>query len=173
MRLQNYEEPRKWRASKNTVEKTSRNLSEKYSAQWVLWCTVLRLFHFFYKYIIIYIHIYNVYIRTFIIYIYRERESGKLTSWFSKGNQEPWVTNVTMRPADQSRVALAKALLSSRVQLPPDHTKPTTTHPIPTVCLWIHDDPWYVYVWLLSLHGLYRSLMQKSSRNFTNKCWCI
>ena len=72
-----------------------------------------------------------------------------MTSWFSKGNQEPWVTNVTMRPADQSRVALAKALLSSRVQLPPDHTKPTTTHPISTVCLWIHDDPWYVYVWLL------------------------
>ena len=55
-------------------KKTSRNLSEKYSAQWVLWCTVLRLFHFFYKYIIIYTYIYNVYIRTFIIYIYRERE---------------------------------------------------------------------------------------------------
>ena len=55
-------------------KKTSRNLSEKYSAQWVQWCTVLRLFPTFfismhiyiciYIYIYIYTYKYNVYIHT-------------------------------------------------------------------------------------------------------------
>ena len=98
--------------------------------------------------------------------------SRKLTSWFSKGIVNRFKSWVTMRPADESRVALAKALLPSRVQLPPDHRKSSTTHLIPTVCFWIHAMFMYGYC-QLCLNGLYRSLMQKSDRNFPNKCWSI